>query len=241
MGRNEKGQFEKGSGIHDLTNQRFGQLEVIMLAEIRKKRSYWLCQCDCGNKKVVRSDALISYKTISCGCFKKQQDKINLSANHKDNQTKERLYHIWSAMCQRCGNENNHSYENYGGRGIFVCDEWRSDYRNFREWAEKNGYRENLTIERIDVNSNYCPENCCWIPFNRQERNQRRTIRVTIDGVTQPLIDLAEQYGLNPGTVRKRYHSGYRQKEYLLYQGNLYDKFKEDRHKMKKLVENGVV
>lgn len=239
MERNENGQFAKGSGIHDLTKQRFGQLEVIELAEIRNRRSYWLCKCDCGNTKVVRSDALISLKTVSCGCLKKKQDKINLTANHKDNQTKERLYHIWASMCQRCSNENSQSYENYGGRGISVCEEWRSDYRNFRKWAVENGYQETLTIERNNVNGNYCPENCCWIPFSRQERNQRRTIRVTIDGITQPLIDFAEQYGIKPCTARQRYHSGYRQKEYLLYQGNLYDKFKEDRMKMQKLSKTG--
>lgn len=241
MERNEKGQFTKGSGIHDLAKQRFGQLEVIELAEIRNKRSFWLCKCDCGNTKTVRSDALISLKTISCGCLRDKQGKINLTKNHKNNQTKERLYHIWSSMCQRCCNKNNQSYENYGGRGISVCEEWRYDYRNFRKWAVENGYQETLTIERNNVDGNYCPENCCWIPFSRQERNQRRTIRVTIDGVTQPLIDLAEQYGIKPCTARQRYHSGYLQKEYLLYQGNLYDKFKEDRIKMQKLSEKAVV
>lgn len=241
MERNEKGQFTKGSGIHDLAKQRFGQLEVIELAEIRNKRSFWLCKCDCGNTKTVRSDALISLKTISCGCLRDKQGKINLTKNHKNNQTKERLYHIWSSMCQRCCNKNNQSYENYGGRGISVCEEWRYDYRNFRKWAVENGYQEALTIERNNVDGNYCPENCCWIPFSRQERNQRRTIRVTIDGVTQPLIDLAEQYGIKPCTARQRYHSGYLQKEYLLYQGNLYDKFKEDRIKMQKLSEKAVV
>lgn len=239
MVRNKRGQFTKGSGIHDLTGQRFGQLEVIGLSEIRNKRSYWLCNCDCGNTKIVRSDALISYKTVSCGCLKKKQDKINLTANHKDNQTKEKLYHVWASMCQRCENEKSSSYRNYGGRGITVCKEWRLDYRNFKKWSIENGYQENLTIERIDVNGNYCPENCCWIPFCRQERNQRRTIRVTIDGVTKPLIDLAEEYGIKPSTARKRYHVGYRQKEYLLYQGNLYDKFKEDGIKMQKLFKVG--
>lgn len=73
MERNEKGQFTKGSGIHDLSKQRFGQLEVIELAEICNKRSFWLCKCDCGNTKIVRSDALISHKTVSCGCLKKMQ------------------------------------------------------------------------------------------------------------------------------------------------------------------------
>lgn len=233
MARNEKGQFIKGSGVHDLTKQRFGQLEVIGLSEIRDKRSFWLCQCDCGKQKVVRSDALISYKTVSCGCLKKKQDRINLTANHKGNQTKERLYHVWASMCQRCCNPNSHSYANYGGRGIAVFEEWKRDYRNFKKWAYENGYKENLTIERIDVNGSYCPKNCCWIPFSLQGRNQRRTVRATIDGVTQPLINLSEQYGLKHATVRNRYHSGYRQKEYLLYQGNLYDKFKEDKELMK--------
>lgn len=221
MERNAKGQFVKGSNIHELSNQRFGQLVVVELAEIRGKRSFWLCRCDCGNKKIVRSDALISYKTVSCGCLKKKQDKINLTAHHKGNITFERLYHIWASMKQRCENPNSSAFKDYGGRGIRVCQGWSSDYMNFKEWAVKNGYADGLTIERKDVNGNYCPENCMWIAMKLQTRNTRRTFWFTIDGITKCFAEWAEIFDVSYATAYARYRRGIRDPSEIFYSGNL--------------------
>lgn len=221
MERNEKGQFVKGCNVHDLSEMRFGQLVVIDLAEIRDKRSFWLCKCDCGNTKVVRSDALMSLKTISCGCLKKKQDAINLIANHKGNITFERMYHIWSSMKQRCENPNDQAYKDYGGRGISVCKEWSSDYLQFKKWAYENGYAEDLTIERKDVNGNYCPENCTWIPMRYQSRNTRKTFWFTIGNETKCFAEWAELFGVAYCTAYARFKRGIRDPAIIFYCGYL--------------------
>lgn len=222
MKRNKKGQFEKGSGIHDLSRRRFGQLEVIGLSEIHNKRSYWLCNCDCGNTKIVRSDALISYKTVSCGCLKKKQDIINLHMTNQHGMTYHPVYSTWSSMMNRCYSKHNTFYNDYGGRGITVCDEWH-DVRNFCKWAEKTGYRKPLTIERMDVNGNYEPDNCIWITQAEQGLNKRNTIRIVYQGEKLPLLYVSRRLGLKDTTVCSRWKNGIRDNERLLYKGSLYD------------------
>lgn len=222
MERNEKGQFTKGSGIHDLTNQRFGQLEVIELSEIRNKRSFWLCKCDCGNTKIVRSDALISHKTVSCGCLKKKQDVINMHIENQHGLTYHPAYSTWYNMMNRCYSKQNTYYDDYGGRGIKVCDEWH-DVENFCKWADETGFKKPLTIERVDVNGNYEPSNCTWITMSEQMLNQRRTIRILYNGEIRPLLSVARELGLKDTTVHGRWKKGIRDNERLLYKGSLYD------------------
>lgn len=222
MERNEKGQFTKGSGLHDLTKQRFGQLEVIELAEIRNKRSYWLCKCDCGNMKVVRSDSLISHKTVSCGCLMKKRCLLNFHIENQHGLTHHPAYNTWFNMMNRCYSERNTYYSDYGGRGITVCDEWR-DVRNFCKWADETGFKKPLTIERVDVNGNYEPSNCTWITMSEQMLNQRRTIRILYNGEIRPLLSVARELGLKDTTVHSRWKKGIRDNERLLYKGSLYD------------------
>lgn len=222
MTRNEKGQFIKGSGVHDLSKQRFGQLEVIELAQIRNRRSFWLCKCDCGNTKIVRSDALISYKTVSCGCLKKKQDIANLRIENQHSLTYHPAYNIWSNMMNRCYSECNTFYNDYGGRGIAVCDEWH-DVRKFCKWADETGYKKPLTIERIDVNGNYEPGNCTWITQAEQGLNKRNTIRIVYHGELLPLLSVSRSLGIKDITVQSRWKMGIRDNERLLYKGSLYD------------------
>lgn len=199
----------KGNGFKDLTGEKFGRLTVLGLSEKKSgRKSYWVCECECGNKKLVRSDSLKRGQVQSCGCLKKEQNKINLNrTTHGDTPTGEhkRLWEIWQGMKQRTSNPNNKSYARYGGRGISVCKEWRESYTNFRDWAFNNGYSDNLTIERIDVNGDYCPENCRWATAKEQCNNRRTNILIEWNGKTQNIEQWSEETGIPYKVLHDRY------------------------------------
>lgn len=224
MERNSKWQFIKGKNIKDLTGKRFGKLTVLALDETRtKKKSYWYCRCDCGTIKSIRGDTL---KVVtSCGCVKKQQDIFNLKIERNHKMTHHRLYPTWNGMINRCHNPKSIAYKDYGGRGISVCDEWHY-VEKFIEWAENNGYVEGYSIERIDVNGNYCPENCCWIPISQQGLNTRKTVYIEHNGEQIPLAKEAKKCGISPCLAWHRWKSGVKNYDDLFYKGNLCSKRK---------------
>ena len=178
----------------DLTGRRFGYLTAVKLAHAHGGHAHWLCSCDCGKDKVVRASHLKSGHTISCGCK-------HGSVTHMESKT--RLYHIWSGMLERCGNKNNPQYASYGGRGIKVCKEW-IDYVPFRNWALANGYQEHLSIDRINNDGNYCPENCRWATPREQANNTRKTRLITYNGETHSVSEWARKLNIKQSTLNMR-------------------------------------
>lgn len=201
----------------DLSGQRYGALVVIERAgtDDKNRQPLWLCECDCGNKTIVRSNGLRSGNTKSCGCGSGFQQKQK-NPSYKNGKSKTRLYSIWSAMKTRCYNTRAASYKNYGGRGISVCEEWKNNFSVFYEWSIQNGYKDDLSIDRIDVNGNYHPENCRWATSKQQSCNTRRNIFITIEGETHLLLEWADISGINHYTMLNRYYrSGLRGKDLL--------------------------
>ena len=181
----------------------FGRLTVIGHTTIRGRQACE-CLCECGASHVVAASDLRSHRTQSCGCLNAEKRKTS-SLVHGD--SKKRLFRIWAQMIERCRPGNAQS-KNYGDRGIRVCKDWQN-YEAFREWALVNGYRDDLTIERIDVNKGYSAENCTWITRARQVYNRRVTIRITLDGVTKCLSEWCREKGVNYHTAVQRYHAGW--------------------------------
>lgn len=190
----------------DLTGQKFGRLTVVRFDHKENGRKYYLCQCDCGNFKIVSNHSLKSGNTKSCGCLHKeiliQRNKDN-RIHHPEN---ERLLRIWRAMLHRCYKETDEHYDYYGGRGIKVCDDWH-DFETFQKWALANGYADNLTIDRLDGNKDYCPENCSWATMTVQNNHKSDTKWLTYKGKTQSLSDWCRELGLDYFRIKARLNS----------------------------------
>ena len=197
--------------ITDYTGQRFGRLLVLERAENKYDkagRSYvqWKCKCDCGRITYVTSNNLGTH-TTSCGCFLKE---VAGKQTIKHGYRKTRLYTIYNGMKQRCNNPKSPEYKNYGGRGITVCEEWnKSDgLKAFAEWALANGYKDNLTIERIDVNGNYEPGNCTWIPRSEQGKNTTKNVHLEYKGEKMILADFSRMIGVDQRKVSRELKKG---------------------------------
>lgn len=188
--------------------KQFGRLTVIGFREVTASWGHgvaWDLRCECGNVIYGRRPSMVkSGEITSCGCVKAEQNIHNLAEKRRSHgKSRTRLYGIWLHMKNRCYLKSEPAYPNYGGRGIAVCNEWH-DFQNFYDWAMANGYQENLTIERIDVNGNYYPDNCKWISLSEQTWNKRDTIRVTLGDEVVPLKVACERLGLPYKAVHLR-------------------------------------
>lgn len=193
--------------FQDLTGKRFGKLVVIKRADNRGKHTMWHCICDCGNYTITGASELKSGTTKSCGCLKYE------SRNCIHGLAKTRLHSIWSKMKDRCLRENVPAYKWYGGRGISICQEWIDDFMNFYNWAMANGYSDDLSIDRIDVNGNYEPDNCRWIPLKEQALNTRNTKFLTYKGQTKTVSEWCEITGIKKTTLLNRIRLGFTAEE----------------------------
>lgn len=189
----------------DLTGRKFGSLTVISRHGSENGEVIWNCRCKCGNMVRLSTGRLNSGSAKSCGCTNRNR-LIEQNTTHGLSHT--RLYEIWCGMKKRCFDENSIAYHNYGGRGITVCEEWRNNFQVFYDWSMANGYRDDLTIERKDVNGDYCPENCCWATNKEQSRNRRETIYYTLFGIKKPLIEWCEYAEIKNSRAYQRYRNG---------------------------------
>lgn len=186
----------------DLTGKRFGKLTVVKYippSERKEKRKQYLCKCDCGNDFYARGDSLRAGTNLSCGCYKEDRYRDGHSKTH--GMSHEKIYAIWCSMKARCYNPNNQGYTNYGGRGITVCKEWRNSFENFRDWAIANGYKEGLSIDRINVNGNYEPSNCQWITVSEQSDNKRGSRKITYKGKEYTARQLSKKFNIPYTTI----------------------------------------
>ena len=190
----------------DLTGKVFGKWKVLSYSFTKSYHDYWHCICECGNEKDVRDYNLISGKSKSCGCQCKDLPQKFQKTHGKTNT---RLYKIWCAMKHRCENPaSEKSKKNYKDRGITICKEWH-DFINFQKWALENGYADNLSIDRIDNNGNYCPENCKWSTAKEQAQNRRSNVFVTYNNKTQTISQWADELNIKRKTLTERLRKGW--------------------------------
>ena len=171
----------------DLTGQKFGKLTVITRDFSHKRRAYWICKCDCGNTTIVPSCDLRNGHTQSCGCKKFE------SHNSKHGMKHTRIYEIWCGIRRRCNDPKDKAYKRYGAKGITVCQEW-DEFLTFYHWATKNGYTDELTIDRIDNNKGYSPDNCRWATHTEQNRNRSNTVMVKNGDKFESLSKLCDDF-----------------------------------------------
>ena len=207
--------FKKGIPRSDLIGKKFGKLTVLEYLG----GCNWMCVCDCGNNKIATTSNLKKSATVSCGCMTHERRR-NASIRHGF--YNHRLYRIWAGAKYRCTNPKSDSFKNYGARGIRMCNEWSNDYVAFHTWAMENGYSSELTLDRIDNDKGYSPDNCKWSTPKEQcrhGRNTRMVARLSMSGevlaIYGSVAEAAEEVGAGTGSNIRRACNG----EYLTAKG----------------------
>jgi len=219
---------EKWRGI------KINELTIIGFEKIQRGRSTcwnWICRCSCGTIKSIPPLRVLNGNTTSCGCLKRNRiieynntEKIK-HGYARSGKNRNRLYTIWCGVKSRCLNVKSHDYENYGGRGISICDEWKNSFEAFKEWATNSGYNDTLSLDRIDVNKSYCPENCRWSTAKEQQRNKQKTEKYNYKGKLATLSEISEDCGVKYGTLYQRVkHYGWSLEDAVSVKDNRYKK-----------------
>lgn len=199
----------------DLTGRKFNKLTVIERAEDHEqpggqRKTMWRCKCDCGNETVVTAYDLYHGHTKSCGCgYNDYILKVQAEAAKEINKSIRRIKKIYDGMIYRCNDENASKFKDYGGRGIKVCDKWVNSFEEFKNWSLQNGYAKDLSIDRIDVNGDYCPENCRWATMKEQANNKRDTVKIEYNGHKYTILEFSNMIGLKRTTVYGRIKMGW--------------------------------
>lgn len=202
----------------DFIGEKYGRLTVLSVvpkderiggADARR-RVQFLCECECGNKLIVTQANLTSGRTVSCGCYRKDNPPVMTHGltRRGPNGEQPRLYRIWQDMKCRCYKSNSIGFHRYGGRGITVCEEWRDSFETFHNWAMSHGYAENLTIDRQDNDGPYSPENCRWATKKEQARNTSRSHKFLYDGKVYTMYELAAHLNVSADVVRRMWYAG---------------------------------
>ena len=186
-----------------------GRLLVLKFSHRDKhKAKHYICRCDCGNVCTVNIAHAKSGHTKSCGCFARERSR-DAGKKSKHNKINTRLYSIWAGMKTRCLNPNSDHKKWYYEKGIDICDEWKNDFMSFYNWSMKNGYANDLTIDRVNNNKGYNPENCRWANSTQQSRNKSHTIFVNFNGENKTLKEWSEITKIRYITLYYRYKSGW--------------------------------
>lgn len=186
----------------DLTGQTFNRWTVISFVETKKRQRWWLCECECGNQGIVPTSSLRKNISQSCGCL-----RVDMVKKGKHGQSRHPLYHTWANMMLRCYKETDRGFHRYGGRGITVCDRWHSLLAFIEDMGERPSPQH--SIDRINNNGNYCPENCRWATKLEQAENRRTTILHTLNGESRSVPDWARQYNVPRHRVYQRLKYGW--------------------------------
>lgn len=213
--------------LKNLVDKKFGRITVLKYMGCNKnKNSLWLCRCDCSKEKVIIGNNLVRGFTKSCGCLQREVCSKNKKSHGRSNT---RLFHIWQSMIDRCVNSKNKRYKNYGGRGITICNEWKDDFQKFYEWAITNGYKEEIlpnginkwTIDRIDNNGNYEPNNCRWATNMQQCNNTSINVIIKHGNETHTLSEWCRIYNIQTQTAGDRILRGITDFNKIFYKGRL--------------------
>ena len=193
---------------------RSGRLVVIGFHHKSKSNHVFVeCVCDCGKHVVVRASSIVKQESKSCGCLARELTKKRLT---KHGMFGSRIYNIWAGLRRRCYDSNVSGYKWYGGKGIGYCKEWDS-FENFYEWAKKSGYKDSLSIDRIDYNKGYSPENCRWVDKFVQARNKKSNVVLTYKNESFCCSEWAEILGINYSTLLSRKRRGFPVEEILFH------------------------
>lgn len=200
------------SRVEDVTGRKFGRLTAIRKTETKNRQAMWECVCDCGNVGSYSLSKMKKGNTKSCGCyFKDKMKEFHEDSDHSylikhGHSTKKKqtdTYKVWAGIRTRCVNPNDTAYQNYGGRGITICERWKDSYENFLEdMGERPG--KDYSIDRIDNEQGYSPENCKWATRKEQHRNTRRNVWIEFNGEKKVMADWADEYGIKRQTLKHR-------------------------------------